>query len=620
MNNCYDCPGPVQSKSIRVLCALVLMLSAQAIAQPAATRPLWHADVQAPRPGLPAVAIDAGYPGPYLPYLSSPIEMRAVSSDVSFDGYIGFHFAVGDWKTLDTPVIARASLRPRETWTFRTFAGLRRWGGQTSANAVKPREIVVEWRDRAMKIVAMANAGTPPWSTYAVDRLDLRVVGATDPIGNVSAFGRTVYAERAGALADRGQWYAGFRRVIVPLAAWLDLRQPVRDAIFGSAVPVVLAGLPSHGQQLDAMTRALLPVVFTDRPGSYATVWPSPAAEVAAPMSWTAKSGAAFVGSPQNPYIARTITATWVADEHALEHPTPSMLHAQSRAYNVPLVIPDAPIQGRIIAGLALLVAIAAWALARTNHTAVAVAVIAVFAGGVAIVRDRIRPQAAIVDRVTHGSLGPDLAIDYRSRWAHGPTPIAATNADRAAITGDYGLWNDAEIRTDDTSPSMGLLHRTSDWAFNVRWIMRRQLATPGSKDRTIFPSLHDLHSLPAYELKPALNDRVYGIDGELTVLANDRVSATFALPAAGLMPGQTARIEITAALNAAPVEVAWATGSTRFTANKKNILSNPDFIIPDDLVREIVRAGGIFTVTCQPAEVVQPYQQILLRVQEKKS
>ena len=100
--------------------------------------------------------------------LNSPIVIRATANDIPFDGYIRYHFGVGDRLTLDTPVIARVRLRPHESWSLNTMATLRKC---CIGNLRVPREIAVEWRNNTMQLLAVRSAGTPPWTSWDQDRL-----------------------------------------------------------------------------------------------------------------------------------------------------------------------------------------------------------------------------------------------------------------------------------------------------------------------------------------------------------------------------------------------------------------------------------------------------------------
>src|SRR5258705_312737 len=94
--------------------------------------------------------------------------------------------------------------------------------------------------------------------------------------GPATALGREAHVEEPNALSDRAQWYAGFSDVVTPLDVWIDLPKRIRQAILGSGIYVVFHGLPRSNQHLDELDRALLPITFDARPGSYQASWPYP--------------------------------------------------------------------------------------------------------------------------------------------------------------------------------------------------------------------------------------------------------------------------------------------------------------------------------------------------------
>src|SRR6266545_1231289 len=187
----YDDGHPSDRMSMRALItAVVVLVSSLAEAQSLTPRGPWHAVVTPPRATLPAVTIDLGYSGPYVPSQNSPITLRATAGDRSFNGYIGFHFRVKEHRTYDTPVIARAVLRPHQAWTFSTFVTLRRLVGLQQDTV--PREIAIEWRDASMNVTAVRSAGVPPWTPWTTPFLPLRI-GARTTAEPSSALGRGAY-------------------------------------------------------------------------------------------------------------------------------------------------------------------------------------------------------------------------------------------------------------------------------------------------------------------------------------------------------------------------------------------------------------------------------------------
>ena len=598
----------------RVLIAVAIALSARAGAQP--VRPLWHGMVHSSRAGLPAVSIELGYPGPYVPAINTPLVLHAVANDVPFDGYIGFHFGVRGRQTLDTPVVSRASLHPHQAWTFTTIATVRKWGAPLE-NGALPREIVTEWRDRSMQLLATESAGVPPWTTFSQELLPLCIECSR-------AFGADAYRERAAALPDFAQWYAGFSSVVVALPVWLELPQRVREAIFGSGIYVVFIGAPVAGQPLDAITRALLPVTFAAQPGAYAAPWPyRNEAAVASPVSWSVKQGAGAAGVANKlPYIARSQTAAWMADEGALVRPLPSLVPIAGRRYFWhfgPATTRSSPAPKylpAIAAVTALVLGVLAWLMIRKNRYRIAAGLLVAIVAAVAIGRNRLRPPANGFEYVVRGSIAPGVAFTLRDIWQYGPAPLAGPNADRASLTGDYGLGRNDEIRTSRTSPSMGTLHREQDWDAAIRWTFRRELAGTNAPANLIAPELRELHGVHMTSWFPATAGH-YQVEGDLQTLDKDRMSCAFALPP----NASAATLEVTTPLTGVPVEVTWATGSMRLQARQKDPYTAARCVIPSEVLRAANAAGGMIAVTVTLTQpVVQPIYHVTLEVQEKKS
>ncbi|HEX9501745.1 MAG TPA: hypothetical protein VGA10_08835, partial [Thermoanaerobaculia bacterium] len=510
----------MQSISVRApIAVLIALLSSSVPGQSIAERKPWHAAVPSPRAGLPAVTIEFGYPGPYVPMLNAPIVIRATANDVPFNGYIGYHLAVGDRLTLDTPVIARATLRPHESWSFKTTASLRRWGVQ---NVSAPREIGVEWRNSTMQKIASRSAGVPPWTSWEDDLLPLRVVASGAEMSAAEVLGSKPYVERADALPDRAQWYTGFSAVVMPVATWLDLPEKIREAIFGSGRSVVFFGFPRPGQPMGRLDQTLLPIAFSARPGSYDAPWPyrnSRQMPAATPLSWTAKGGTDKIGPAQNPYLVQTNAAAWGADEVAVSRALPAMARIGNRRplifNSLQLEASDWPDEtrrhllgiaakhdflrvysGAIAAIAAIVLAIVAWILLRKTPRAI-VAVSVVLAAAILFVqRGRIRPASDVRDYVIRAPIAPGI-VDHFHVWrSYGPTPLAGpAPIARTSITGDYGKWANAEVRTSETPISMGVLRHSRDWDAVSRWSYQREIdaastsfrnhaiATPSSSD-----------------------------------------------------------------------------------------------------------------------------------------
>ncbi|HET7712624.1 MAG TPA: hypothetical protein VFL80_11895, partial [Thermoanaerobaculia bacterium] len=149
----------------------------------------WSAVATPPRSSLPAVSVVLGEPG-YISTRNSPIELRAIGGSSPFDGYIGFHFEVAGKKTVDVPVVARAVLRPGQAWSFATWAQVREVAWQKSA---LDRELVIEWRDRSMRVIARRSTGTPPWN----DPRPLRVIRDGEAVSDSCCLGVAAHVRSA---------------------------------------------------------------------------------------------------------------------------------------------------------------------------------------------------------------------------------------------------------------------------------------------------------------------------------------------------------------------------------------------------------------------------------------
>jgi hypothetical protein len=480
-----------------LITAVIVLVSSAAEAQ-------WHAAVAPPRPTLPTVTVDFGYPArnagvtpagmaasrrppgaetapgqpagtpalPYIPWDSSPITLHATAGDAPFDGYIGYNFRLNERVSYDTHVVARAVLRPHEQWTFSTFARLRSPHGATN-EVPSPRALFVEWRDAAMHDVAARDAGTPPWTMWNAQTRALRVTHAGES-APASVLGRAAYAANANQLSDRAQWYAGFAAAAVPLDVWLDLPRRVREAIVGSGIELALFGLPRSGQQLDDLDRALLPVTF----GSI--VMPKP--ETDAIGSDTVRSAAAtWCASDAGVAAALPVTrATSVGEQAGYEI---SFAHDKAKVWPRPAQLLRR-YAGIVTSLAAVVIALAGWILLRRRQRAgIAVAMLgfAVLAFGV---RARIRPAAGSYVFSVQAPAAPGIADTLEVRRSWGPSPLGEpfdAARMRTSITGadDRDQW--LEVRTTDTPLAMGA-YTLNEWNAITRWTRRRELTAAGAR------------------------------------------------------------------------------------------------------------------------------------------
>lgn len=485
---------------VRTLIALaIVVLPSAAVSASVTSREVWHAVVVPPRAGLPTVTIDLGYPGPYISPVSSPITLHATAGDLRFDGYIGFHFAVHNARAFNVPVVSRAVLRPHQTWSFPTEADLDYFGELK-------REIVIEWLDRSLEVVATGNAGVPPWSVRA-RRLRVMPPGK-ELFGSLISDDESI--ERADALPDVARWYTGFRSVAIPLAVWLDLPLRVREAIFASGIYVVFSGLPAPSQRMDAIDRALLPVVFDPRPGWYEVPWPYRPAKsgpVAVPVSWRPGAGAAWTGSSVMPYIvSNQANAAWVADDAALNIALPAMWPAPIRIHDEhsrptrvrspalrDLVRSFFPLIATILISL---MSLGLWVVMRRFPRPVLAMVAVALSAVILLGRDRIRPagheferRPELIKRTTPGGvytyeihvpLAPGVVDHFTVERIYGASPLPAKEASpevlRTSITNADQTAYPTEIRDSATAPGWGVIVGNQAWAAVSRSSERREL------------------------------------------------------------------------------------------------------------------------------------------------
>lgn len=477
---------------VRALVTAAILLVSSAAA--AATGEVWRVGATATRPGLPKVEIELGYPGPYVPWRSAPVTLRATAGDRRFDGYVGFHFRVQEQRTYDTPVIARAVIEPHQTWTFSTFATLQRRAG--AGSDFVPRTIAVEWRDASMALRAFRAAGAPPWDALR----PLRIGHELDTAG--AALGEPAWPQTPRALSDHAQWYAGFSHVVAPLAVWSDLPRRVRDAVLGSGTDIVLFGLPQPGQQLDALDQTLLPVTFDASPGSYEVPWPYGSGTAAVPRSWRVRAGANAAGRGPLPYLVRSPAVTWFADERGIEAALPAteaipLALEEARARELRFD-PEARIgpawprpsqvlrvhSSLLLVAAAALLGLGGWLVFRRNPRAGAAAALLVAAILIVGSRERVRPSSGTYRYEIDHPLTRGIRQSMQLTRSWGPSPLAEERRDResmrTSVTGVAADLQDAEVRATGTPVSMGMMKRlTGDWHAVTRWSVHRGPGEP---------------------------------------------------------------------------------------------------------------------------------------------
>jgi hypothetical protein len=350
------------------------------------------------------------------------------------------------------------------------------------------RELVIEWRDRSMHLLSQRTVGTPPWT----QPLPLRVTEAGETPAGTPILGRNPYIRPAGTLSERAQWYLGFSEVAMPVSVWLDLPLPVRQALFGSSVPLLFFGTPRGTQTMGALDRAAIPVTFRRTPGSYTVPWPyaSGPNAVAIPVSWQANPETRVVGPGQSPYLVANSISIYGADEEALGRPLPARkpypVRRAGAAERAPEVArpTSADLLGEyrpaVTFAVLLSFAIGIWIAVRRTPRLAVLGLTVVAAAGILAMRGRIRPIGGtyVMERVEPAA--PGVVRRFRTTIVAGASPIAAAQPqpDRLTAISQYSRGQEKlEVVTSQTAPGHGALYYASAWSAAVRRTYRRELA-----------------------------------------------------------------------------------------------------------------------------------------------
>lgn len=457
--------------------ALIAVLCATTVAA-AESRDRWTAVAKAPRAALPDVQVTLGYPGTYVPTWNSPIELRATASR-PFNGYIGYHLAVGEQATRELPVVSPVTLGAGQTWSFSTWARVKpaeSWrGGGWAFN----REVVVEWRNAGMAVIAQTSIGLPPW---VVTRP--LYVGTATPN---RILGSEPYVVRPEALSNVAQWYQGFESLVVPLSQWLDLRPDFREAMVSCARPIVFIGFARPGQSLSSVDRAMLPVEFRDGPTTYAVPWPySEPRTRNAQVSWVSRSDtSSIVDGASSPLVIGRVAA-WAASEDLVADPLPETRllprftkHSSPEAkWSLRILTTEYRPLGAAVA--VLLISVAGWIALRRRPRA-AVAVILVICAAVPIVlRRQLRPGPSSETRERVLEVADGLQLRTVKAVEVGAAPLGARAVDpnlaRTAVFSEE-TTKETEIRMAGTPIGFGAMFNPSlGWDSAQRSWLRREV------------------------------------------------------------------------------------------------------------------------------------------------
>jgi hypothetical protein len=264
----------------------------------------------------------------------------------------------------------------------------------------------------------------------------------------------------------------------------------------------------------------------------------------------------------------------------------------------------------------AIILAIIAWIPQRKTPRALVVVAIALTTTILFAQRSRIRPSSGVRDYVFRAPIAPGI-VDHFHIWrVWGPTPLPSTpRIARTRITGDYGSWEHAEVRTSETPSSMGLLIHYRDWDAVSRWSYERELdnASTSLASRTMAtPSIEDYHSPIFFWLINRASGSTFQILAELITQSDGTAICAFALPS----DVRTAAIK---SLTGNAAVITWATGSMKLSLTKKDLYSTPSAEIPSDVLRQIAAQGGIMSVTFDhPVE--RRYGRVWIETREAKS
>ncbi|MEO6259529.1 MAG: hypothetical protein ABIP63_04230, partial [Thermoanaerobaculia bacterium] len=472
----------------RMLITFVIVLHSSTAGADATASPRWQSVAPSPRPGLPAVSVQMGEPGPYISTKNAALTLTALTAERPFDGYIGFHFEVRTLNTLDTPVIFRTVLGSHGRRTFSTWVQLNTRGVYREGKPVlKKREVVIEWRDASARLLAKRNLGPAPWS----DPVSLRITRGAASDAPALTGGSPTYDRSAASLSDRAQWYSGFSAVIIPVDLWLDLPMPVREAIFGSNVRTLFFGSPRSGQTWTALDRAMIPVEFEWKPGSYTAPWPYRPKAVTVPVevSWRARPEALIIGPGQSPYLVSSVSA-YGAEEAALTREVPIAATRgpgkgafSPRSSVLRLTAEDILREYRplLVMALLILLVVFLWLTVRRTPRIAALVVTLGATAAVLAARDWIHPVAGVHLTEDVRRIGPGVSRRTRSVQQYGASPLAerrlSSSELRTAVAGIGEVLEDAEVRTSETAPGHGtMLLARSAWDSTSRWTVRREM------------------------------------------------------------------------------------------------------------------------------------------------
>jgi hypothetical protein len=469
---------------LRAAIGLFLIVSATRAALAGET---WRALAPPPRAGLPAVEVELGYPGGYISTFSSPIRLTAKTGSAPFDGYIGFHLTVGQNRTVDVPVVSRATLPPHSEWTFASWLDVRH-GSSFNARLAK-RELRVDWLNRNLVPIAEQRIPLPPWSTLR----PLRIAGNAEAAPGDQALGESAVVLRASELTSKPQWFAGFSSVIVSTATWFELPAEVREAIFRTPLRVHFVGTLAQMPQMTATDKALLPIELEPAAGQLTIPWLYGARTMPVPITWRAKPGAYVVGASSLPYMVANDAAVFIATEDGLLSSLPAFpekplgVRSETRGWNM-----TAPQAGEILREhrplIAFVVAllfsvVAVLTVRRSVRALLVIGLPLLLLGTVSVVAARrwVNPREGQHRYTRKVIVAPGVTDVFTRLQDYGEASRAVSAADLTelsrGITRSMSYYQ-AEVRSSATPPGLGVMIE-GGWRTAVRYHEHREQSTP---------------------------------------------------------------------------------------------------------------------------------------------
>ena len=385
----------------------------------------WSTTVEPPRAGLPALHLEAGHAG-YVPDRIAPLKITVTGTSSRFDGYVGYHLAVGAQRTSDPSRIYHVTVPAGGTAEIDAELQQRR----VNNAPVPPREIVVEWRNLDRAVIATRRAGVPPWS----EPRTLRMTAPGDLVAS-RLLGEVAFPLPAGELPPHPRWYHGFSGVVASVDVWFSLPHGVREAILRSGVLTALFGTPSRAIAVTAADEAMLPVRFE---GS--------------PLRAIAKPGVHAAGGAQLE-LATSSDIAWASNENTLRDPLPGSAALVQRTWlqspDTGSILFDAVLSNNVLraAVAAALLSVFCWAWLRRRSSPYPVLLVVLAGIGCVLYRDSIETRIGSRTIETVSQLRPGVVSRSTRVESFGPGPLFYPAFDGLAASRTFGgSWVDDRL------------------------------------------------------------------------------------------------------------------------------------------------------------------------------